>query len=85
MDSSLLTELGSRLSQRDQLLGGSRGHFRRECGRSGYGGRGIAAKRRRTCSTWRQCVALNFSRVSDWLEGVPRAAMRASRFARLAA
>jgi len=30
-------------------------------------------------------VALNFSRVSDWLEGVPRAAMRASRFARLAA
>ena len=40
---------------------------------------------RRTCSIWRQCVALNFSRVSDWLGGVPRAAMRASRFARLAA
>ena len=43
------------------------------------------ARRRRTCNTWRQCVALNFSRVSGWLEGVPRAAMRASRFARLAA
>ncbi len=30
-------------------------------------------------------VAINFSRVSDWLEGVPRAATRVSRFARLAA
>jgi transposase len=30
-------------------------------------------------------VALNFSRISDWLEGVPRAAMRVSRFARLVA
>jgi Transposase DDE domain len=30
-------------------------------------------------------VALNFSRLSDWLEGVPRAATRVSRFARLAA
>jgi hypothetical protein len=30
-------------------------------------------------------VVLNFSRVSDWLEGAPRATMRASRFARLAA
>jgi transposase len=30
-------------------------------------------------------VALNFSRISDWLEGGPRAAMRVSRFARLVA
>jgi transposase len=30
-------------------------------------------------------VALNFSRVSDWREGEPRAATRTSRFARLAA
>ena len=30
-------------------------------------------------------VAMNFSRVSDWLEGVPRAATRMSRFARLVA
>ena len=30
-------------------------------------------------------AALNFSRVSDWLGGVPRAATRMSRFARLAA
>jgi transposase len=30
-------------------------------------------------------VAINFSRVSDWLEGVPRAATRTSRFVRLVA
>ena len=30
-------------------------------------------------------TAMNFSRVSDWLEGVPRATTRVSRFARLAA
>ena len=30
-------------------------------------------------------TALNVSRISDWLEGVPRAATRVSRFARLAA
>jgi transposase len=30
-------------------------------------------------------VAINLSRVSDWLEGVPRAVTRVSRFARLAA
>jgi transposase len=30
-------------------------------------------------------TAINFSRVSDWLSGVPRAATRTSRFARLAA
>jgi transposase len=30
-------------------------------------------------------TAINFSRVSDWLEGVPRAATRVSRIARLAA
>jgi transposase len=30
-------------------------------------------------------TAINFSRVSDWLEGVPRATTRVSRFARLAA
>jgi transposase len=30
-------------------------------------------------------VAINFSRVSDWLEGVPRETTRTSRFARLAA
>jgi hypothetical protein len=30
-------------------------------------------------------AALNFSRISDWLEGVPRAATRVSRFARVAA
>jgi hypothetical protein len=36
-------QVGESLEQRDQLLGGLRGHFRRECGRSGYGGCGIAA------------------------------------------
>jgi transposase len=30
-------------------------------------------------------VAINLSRVSDWLEGEPRAATRTSRFARLVA
>jgi transposase len=30
-------------------------------------------------------AAINLSRASDWLEGVPRAATRTSRFARLAA
>jgi transposase len=30
-------------------------------------------------------VAMNLSRASDWLEGIPRAATRKSRFARLVA
>jgi transposase len=82
MRSFLASEAGRRLYAKRAGVEGTISQGVRSFGlrRARYRGPGKAHLQHVATAT-----AINFSRVSDWLSGVPRAATRTSRFARRAA